>query len=308
MIRSLKNYLVRHAQNCLGALGNMVRQPIASLLTIAVIGIALAMPSALNIIVKNGRALAGGLEDIRDFTVYMKPGTSLEQANKLRERLNKTVIIGSTQLISNDQALQTFRDDAEFGDLIRSLNDNPLPHTIVVRPTDDAQPVALQELKSTLLADPRVDLVKLDTAWVNRLNAILNLARRAVWIAAIMLIGAVIVIIGNTIRLDIQNRRAEIEVSKLLGASDGFVRRPFLYTGFWYGLFGGLFAVLLLIISLWILSGPVNRLVRLYGGGFEPFGIDGSTLLGVFAISLAAGLSGAWSAVARHLAAIQPRV
>jgi len=308
MIRSLKNYLTRHAQNCLGALGNMVRQPIASALTIAVIGIALAMPSALNIIVKNGRALAGGLEDIRDFSVYMKPGTSLAQAKDLRERLDKIVLIDSTQLITADQALQTFRDDAEFGDLIRSLNDNPLPHTLVVRPTDDAQPIALQELKSTLLKDPLIDLVKLDTAWVNRLNAILNLARRAVWIAAIMLIGAVIVIIGNTIRLDIQNRRAEIEVSKLLGASDGFVRRPFLYTGFWYGLFGGVFAVLLLIISLWILSGPVDRLVRLYGGGFEPFGIDGGTLLGVFAISLAAGLSGAWSAVARHLAAIQPRV
>jgi cell division transport system permease protein len=308
MIRSLNNYFIRHAQNCLGALGNMVRQPVASALTIAVIGIAIAMPSALNILVKNGRALAGGLEDIRDFSVYTIPGATQEQAENLRMRLEKDTLIKSTQLITAEQALQTFRGDGEFGDLVSALNNNPLPHTIVIRPTSAAEPAALQALKNTLLRDPRIDLVKLDTGWVRRLNAILDVARRAVWIATIMLVGAVIVIIGNTIRLDIQNRRAEIEVSKLLGASDGFVRRPFLYTGFWYGLLGGIFALLLLVISLWILSGPVTRLVGLYGGGFEPFGIDGVTLLAVFLISMAAGLGGAWSAVARHLAAIQPRV
>lgn len=308
MLRSVKNYLIRHAQNCLGALGNMVRKPIASILTITVIGIALAMPSALNIVVKNGRALAGGLETIRDFSVYTKPGTALDRAQDLRKRIDEDGIVDSTQLVTASQALETFRDDAEFGDLVIALDDNPLPHTIVIRPQSDAEPAALQALKTALSEDPLVDLVKLDTGWVLRLNAILELARRAVWIAAIMLVGAVVVIIGNTIRLDIENRRAEIEVSKLLGASDGFVRRPFLYTGFWYGLFGGIFAILLLVASLWILSGPVARLVNLYGGGFDPFGIDVGTLLGIFAVGLAAGLSGAWSAVARHLAAIQPRV
>jgi len=308
VLHALNNYLTRHAQNCLGALGNMVRQPVASTLTIAVIGIALAMPSTLNIIVKNGQALAGGLEDIRDFSVYTKPGIALAQAENLRKRLAQASIVKSTRLISAQQALEDFRHDTEFGDLVTALDNNPLPHTIVVSPTADADPPALRQLKNKLLQDPRVDLVKLDTQWVQRLNALLDLARRAVWIAAIMLVGAVIVIIGNTIRLDIQNRRAEIEVSKLFGASDGFVRRPFLYTGFWYGLLGGLFAVVLLAISLWLLSGPVERLVRLYGGGFEPFGIDGETLLTVFAIGLAAGLGGAWSAVARHLSAIQPRV
>ncbi len=308
MLRKLKNYFARHAQNCLGALGNMVRQPIASALTISVIGIAIAMPAALNIIVKNGRALAGGLEDIRDFSVYTIPGATHAQAENLRKRIGQDTNVRSTKLITASQALDTFREDSEFGDLIAALNDNPLPHTIVVRPRTDVETATLRMLQDTLLQDPLVELVKLDTAWVNRLNAILAVARRAVWIAAIMLIGAVIVIIGNTIRLDIQNRRAEIEVSKLLGASDGFVRRPFLYTGFWYGLLGGVFAILLLVISLWILSGPVARLVRLYGGGFAPFGIDAGTLLAIFAISLVAGLSGAWSAVARHLAAIQPRV
>ena len=307
-MRKLNNYFIRHAQNCIGALGNMVRQPMSSALTIAVIGVALAMPAALNIIVKNGQALAGGLENIRDFSVYTLPGAALAQAEDLSRRLETDAIVGSTQLITADQALEKFRNDAEFGELVSVLNNNPLPHTIVVRPTADAEPAQLQTLKNTLLRDPLVDLVKLDTEWVQRLNAILALTRRAVWIATIMLVGAVIVIIGNTIRLDIQNRRAEIEVSKLFGASDGFVRRPFLYTGFWYGLLGGIFALLLLFVGLWILSGPVERLVRLYGGGFRPFGIDGGTLLAIIAMGLVAGLCGAWSAVARHLAAIQPRI
>jgi cell division transport system permease protein len=124
----------------------------------------------------------------------------------------------------------------------------------------------------------------------------------------VLLVGAVIVIVGNTIRLDIQNRRAEIEVSKLLGASDGFVRRPFLYLGIWYGLLGSIFALILLGISLWLLSGPVDRLVNLYGGSFQPLGVSPDTALAVLSAGILAGLGGAWSAVARHLSAIQPKV
>lgn len=306
-MNALTNYCIRHAQNCIGALGNLVRQPTASALTIAVIGIALAMPSALNIVVSNGRALAGGLEDIRDFSVYTRPGVTIAQAEDLRDRLDDD-LIASTRLISAEQALKELRADDEFGDVVVALAANPLPHTIVVRPVPDADPAKLQALTERLAQHPLVDIVRLDTEWVRRLNAFLELARRAVWLVAIMLVGAVIVIVGNTIRLDIQNRRAEIEVSKLLGASDGFVRRPFLYTGFWYGLFGGCFALLLLAGSLWALGGPVERLVRLYGGGFTPLGVDGATVALVFSVGLAAGLAGAWSAVARHLAAIQPRV
>ncbi len=307
-MNAIVNYCIRHAQNCIGALGNLVRQPMASTLTIAVIGIALAMPSGLNIIVSNGRALAGGFEDIRDFSVYTKPGATLAQAENLRGRLDDDDLVANTRLISAEQALEELRTDNEFGDVVIALADNPLPHTVVVRPIPKADPEKLQILTERLAQDPLVDIVRLDTEWVRRLNAFLELARRAVWIVATMLVGAVIIIVGNTIRLDIQNRRAEIEVSKLLGASDGFVRRPFLYTGFWYGIFGGCFALLLLAGSLWALSGPVERLVRLYGGGFTPLGMDGATIALVFAVGLAAGLAGAWSAVARHLAAIQPKV
>jgi cell division transport system permease protein len=304
----IRAWLIRHAQNCIGALGAMSRQPVASTLTIAVIGIALAMPAALHVVVQNGRAVAGGWDSIRDFSVYTVPGTPIERAIRLRDQLDASEFVDSARLISADDALVDFGEDPQFGQLLEALERNPLPHAIVVRPRADADPTDLQQLEKGLAGNSDVDLVKLDTDWVRRLNAMLDLARRGVWIAAIMLIGAVIVIIGNTIRLDIQSRRAEIEVSKLLGASDAFVRRPFLYSGFWYGLVGGCFAVLLLALSLWLLSGPVERLTALYGGAFRPRGADAVTVLSIVAGGLLAGLGGAWSAVARHLAAIQPRV
>ena len=304
----LKNYLTRHAQNCVGSLGEMSRQRLSSALTIAVIGIALAMPSALNIMVKSGRALAGGWENVRDFSAYLRPGTTLDEAARLGDRIQAMDIIESVQLISADQALTEFKSDSGFREILGALDENPLPHTVVIRPQADAPPEALDQLEQELIARSDVDMVKLDTEWVARLNAILDLARRTVWIAAVMLVGAVIVIIGNTTRLDIQNRRSEIEVSKLLGASNGFVRRPFLYMGFWYGLLGGCFALILLTVSLWLLSGPVDRLASLYGGGFDRLGVDSATAFTVLGGGILAGLGGAWSAVARHLAAIQPKV
>jgi len=304
----LKNYLTRHAQNCVGSLGEMSRHRLSSALTIAVIGIALAMPSALNIMVNSGRALAGGWDTVRDFSAYLQPGTSFEEAERLGDLIQAMDIIESVTLISADRALTEFKADSGFGEILSALDDNPLPHTVVIRPQADAPPEALNSLEQELIARSDVDMVKLDTEWVARLNAILDLARRAIWIAAVMLIGAVIVIIGNTTRLDIQNRRAEIEVSKLLGASDGFVRRPFLYMGFWYGTLGGFFALILLTVSLWLLSGPVDRLASLYGGGFDRPGVDPVTFLTVLGGGVLAGLGGAWSAVARHLSAIQPKV
>lgn len=307
-MRRLRTYLNRHAQNCIGALGAMTRQPLASSLTIAVIGIALAMPSALNVIVQNGRAIAGGWDDIRDFSIYLKPDTSIEQARRLRSELDDNSLVDSARLITADDALREFREDPEFGPLLATLDGNPLPHTIVVRPTEGAFPDELQELSRGITSRSDVDVVKLDTDWVRRLNAMLDLVRRGVWIAATMLIIAVVVIVGNTIRLDIQSRRAEIEVTKLLGASDGFVRRPFLYTGLWYGLLGSGLALLLLGISLWLLSGPIERLAGLYGSSFRPLGVDGGTVLAILGGGVLAGFAGAWSAVARHLAAIQPRV
>jgi cell division transport system permease protein len=301
-------FLTRHLQNAIAALGSLARQPVSTALTVAVIGIALALPAGLQVMVRSGLMFAGGWEDIRDFSVYLKPGIPLDQARKLNAEIEKRPGITDVTLIPAERALEEFRQDPAFGEVLKVLKGNPLPHTLVVRPGPGATPQMLTALERELAARPEVDLVQLDNQWLERLHAILDFLRRTVWLAAGLLIGAVVVIVGNTIRLDIQNRRQEIEVAKLLGATDAFVRRPFLYVGFWYGLMGGTLALLVLAAGLLLLKGPLERLLRLYGAGLDSFGLAPDTALLVIAAGLLAGWIGAWLAVARHLSAIQPRV
>lgn len=304
----MSTIVTRHLQNALAGLGQLSRQPVATALTVVVIGIALALPASLQVSVQAVQRLSGNWDDIRDFSVYMKPGTSLASARQLAQELGNHAGIADIKVIPADDALDEFAGDPAFGDVLRVLKTNPLPHTLVVRPAPEASAAQLGELKTELSARPDIELVQLDTQWLLRLAAILDFVRRAVWIATVLLVGAVIVIVGNTIRLDIQNRRQEIEVAKLLGASDAFVRRPFLYVGFWYGLLGGLVALLLLTAGALILRGPLERLLRLYGAVFDGFGFSPGTALLVLGGGLLAGCAGAWVAVSRHLSDIEPRV
>ncbi len=300
--------LTRHMQNALAALGQLCRQPVATVLTVAVIGIALALPASLQVLVQSGQELAGNWRDIRDFSVYLRPGTGLDAARELAASLLDRPGIAQTRVIAADEALADFQQDPAFGEVLKVLKSNPLPHTLVVRPDADATPEQLAKMKAELSARPQVDLVQLDTQWLSRLAAILDVIRRTIWIAAVLLVSAVIVIVGNTIRLDIQNRRQEIEVSKLLGATDAFVRRPFLYIGFWYGALGGLVAVLLLAGAMLLLNGPLERLLDLYGTEFRGLGLPPRSAWLVFGGGLLAGWVGAWIAVGRHLSAIEPHV
>ncbi|WKZ12501.1 MAG: permease-like cell division protein FtsX [Gammaproteobacteria bacterium] len=300
--------LRRHLQNALGALGELRRQPVATGLTVLVIGIALALPASLQVLVQGAQRFAGNWRDIRDFSVYLKPGAKLTQAQELARLLDKKPGIEAVKIIPADEALTEFRNDPAFGKVLAVLEGNPLPHTLVVRPTTSATTTDLDALRAELGQRSEVDIVQLDTQWLSRLAAILDLVRRGVWFTASLLAGAVIVIVGNTIRLDIQNRRREIEVSKLLGASDAFVRRPFLYIGVWYGALGGAVASLVLLAALLLLRGPLQRLLALYGSEFAGFGLRPATLLLVLGGGVVAGWAGAWIAVARHLSAIEPRV
>ena len=300
--------LTRHVQNALAALGQLSRQPVATLLTVGVIAIALALPASLQLLVQGGQRMAGSWADIRDFSVYLKPGTSLGVARDLARTLAEHKGVQETRVIEVDAALAEFGRDPAFGDALKALRQNPLPHTLVVRPDPEAAPAELDALKAELGARPEVDLVQLDTQWLARLAAILDVLRRGIWIAAVLLVAAVVFIVGNTIRLDIQNRRQEIEVSKLLGATDAFVRRPFLYIGFWYGALGGALALLLVVAGLLLLRGPLARLLQLYGTDFSGFGVTPGTALAVLGAGLVCGCAGAWLAVGRHLSAIEPRV
>jgi cell division transport system permease protein len=304
----MRQWLIRHAQNCVASVGRLAGRPAGTFLTVAVIGVALALPAGLNVLVRNGEQVAGGWDSVRDFAVYLAPGVATGEADTLAAALQANDAIAEVRIVTADEALADLGDAPGFAGVLDGLEENPLPHTLVVRPTADASSATLATLADELKARDSVDQVRLDTEWVERLNALLDLARRGIWLAAGLLVGAVIVIVGNTIRLDIENQRAEIEVAKLLGATDAFVRRPFLYLGFWYGLLGGLFALAVVGGTLAVLAGPVAQLSALYGGGFRLAGLDGPASLAVLGGGLAAGLGGAWVAVARHLAAIQPKV
>jgi cell division transport system permease protein len=304
----MAGYVTRHLQNAVAALGVLSRQPIATTMTVAVIGVALALPASLQVLVRNFQALAGGWEDIRDFSIYLKPGTQITAAQQIAQDLVKRQEIASVELIDADRALDEFRRDAAFGEVLKILKGNPLPHTLVVRPAAKAPPESLAALERELAARAEIDLVQLDTQWLARLQALLDLARRGIWLAAALLVGAVVVIVGNTIRLDIQNRRQEIEVAKLLGATDAFVRRPFLYIGVWYGLLGGALAIAVVVVGLALLDGPLTRLLSLYGIEFGGFGLNLATAAMVFGGGLFSGWAGAWTAVARHLSSIEPSV
>ncbi len=294
-------------RNCGGALRELGAQPIATLLTVMVIGIALALPGSLNLLVQNGRNLAGGWESARDFSIYMNVGSTESDAEKLAQELRGMQFVESVDITLAEEALAEFRESSGLGDVLDMLESNPLPHTLVVRPAEFAAPGELADLGAELGARNTIDLVKIDTQWVARLNAILDFLNRIVIIASILLITAVIIIVGNTIRLDIQSRRDEIEVVKLLGASDGFVRRPFLYVGLWYGLIGGAVALLLLFGSGWLLTEPLERLIGLYETDLQLLGLDRNTVLAILGGGVLAGWGGAWTAVARHLSEIQPR-
>jgi cell division transport system permease protein len=216
--------------------------------------------------------------------------------------------VAAVQVISADQALQEFRQYSGFGAALQALGQNPLPNVLHVRPAAEAAaPADLKALEHYLSAWPEVDLVQVDAEWVLRFNAILDLLRRVLAIAAVLLGAGVLAVIGNTIRLEIQGRRTEIEIVRLVGGSTGFVRRPFLYTGMLYGLGGAVLAWAMVGAAVLVLQAPVASLARLYGSSYALRGVGLEELGLVFGAGLGLGWLGAWLAAARHLRGIEPR-
>lgn len=303
----LVSYLMHHLQMLIASLGYLSRQPISSLMTSAVIAIALALPAGLYIALDNASQLSADWDGTTLISLFLKDNVSIKKAEKLATRLGLSKEIEKVRIIDRDQGLKQFQKISGFGDAIKFLDDNPLPHVITVQPVIDQQsPDQVVHLVKKLQNEDLVDLAQLDMLWVKRLYTLLDVARRGVWIIGSLLALAVLLIIGNTIRLDIQNRREAIEVSKLIGASDAFIRRPFLYTGMWYGISGGLLAWLLIAISLGIMADPVQKLAALYHSSYELIGLSGSNTTTLIIISCILGLGGSWLAVGRHLSEIEP--
>jgi cell division transport system permease protein len=303
----LVSYLSHHLQMFIASLGYLSRQPVSTLMTSAVIAIALALPAGLYVALDNISQLSAGWDSSTRISLFLKQDVDLKQAEKFATSLRQSKEIENVIIIDRDKGLKQFQSISGFGDAIEFLDENPLPHVITVQPVVEHQhPERVIHLVEALQQANQVELAQLDMQWVKRLYTLLDVARRGVWIIGSLLGLAVLLIIGNTIRLDIQNRREAIEVSKLIGASDAFIRRPFLYTGLWYGLSGGLLAWLLIAVSLGIMAEPVQQLAALYHSSYELSGLNYSNIITLIMISCGLGLGGSWLAVGRHLSEIEP--
>ena len=303
----VSTWFSRHAATAFGSLVRLLRQPFASLMIILVIAVTLAIPAALNLVVHSAVAVSSGWANALDFSIYLKRGVSESEAKGLAKIIGERADVESVRLITADEALADFKKQSGFGDALDALTENPLPHTLVIRPAAANTTQSIILLQEELGNLPEAEFVQADTEWVRRFHAILDIVRRAIVIGASLLGLAIVVIIGNTIRLDIQNRREEIEVTKLIGASNGFVRRPFLWSGFWYGLTGGLLALGLVQYGLHLMAQPAARLASLYQSTASVLGLSLEESLAIMGIGVLLGLVGSWFAVARHLRRIEPR-
>ncbi|MEL7022368.1 MAG: permease-like cell division protein FtsX [Pseudomonadota bacterium] len=300
-------YFSRHLQVLVSSLGKLVGSPLASIMTILVIAITICLPAAFHLMVRNGLELTGGWDVAVDLSAYLEPGASIDSAKTIERLLSARADIERVELIDADAGLASFIADSGFGEALDSLDTNPLPHTLVITPIAGLGAEATALLQQEVAGLPDVDQVQRDTEWVATLQALLALIRRLVWVVGALLGVGLLVVIGNTIRLDIQNRRDEIEIMQLIGASHGFIRRPFLYTGLWYGLGGGLVALALLFGILAALGGPLQRFGSLYGsGGLTVTGPTLQEAAVIVGLGVSLGLIGSWIATARHMRSVDP--
>jgi cell division transport system permease protein len=304
---NVQAYFARHAQTLVGSLGRIVGQPFATLMTMGVIALALALPLLLSLFLTNVRGATGNWNDAFDLSVYMDKKASPARTGALARQLRLRGDVAAVRIITADEAMAEFRSSSGFGSALDALSDNPLPDALIVTPALDAStPRGTAALKEAIAAMADVQTVQLDTEWVKRLHAMLDILRRVVVLTGALLGAGVVLIVGNTIRLDILNRRAEIEVMKLVGASDGFARRPFLYSGVWYGLGGGIIALILVAAAIAVLARPVDRLAVLYGSSFHLQGLKFLTALQVLGVALGLAWLGSWLAATRHIRGIEP--
>lgn len=301
-------YLERHAQALLGSLGRLARQPFATFLTIVVIGIAIALPTALYLSVSNMRVVTEGLDDSVQLSVYLRMSTTEPEAKKTAGTIASQSGVAEAVLVSPEEGLVEFRKISGIGEALKALPENPLPWLVKVRPAPpEDTAAAVEALALNLRKLEGVEFVEADTAWVRRLHAIEDTMQQLVLLVAAVLAAGVLAVVGNTIRLEINSRRAEIEVTKLVGGSNAFVRRPFLYSGLWQGFAGGLLAVGLVMAGLKALEPYVARLAAAYGAQFALEGLSIREWPAIVGGGALLGFLGAWLAAAYHLRRIEPR-
>lgn len=307
LLRRLLTLPIRHVQQAVGSLGDLWRTPFTSMMTVFVLGISLALPATLHLFVKNAEQVSEQWDSASQITLFLKLSTSDKSAQNLVKRIGLYAEVSEVHYISAEQALKEFKILSGFGQSLEYLDKNPLPATILVTPTDRAsQASAANELLDKLKQEREVEQGKLDLEWLTRLEAMAKLIEDIVIGVALLLCLSVVLIVGNTIRLAILNQKDAIAIMKMVGATDSFIQRPFLYSGVWYGVFGGLLSWLAVSILAQYLTGAITKLTDLYQSNFQLQGLELNEALLLITVAVFLGLAGSYLSVSKHIRAIEP--
>ena len=300
--RRLRNWYEQHRYSFFSSFGGLIDRPWASAFTVLLIGLALALPLLFFLVVENATNISSSWLEAREISVFLKTKTEQAKINELAERLHQRRDVASVVIKTAEQGLAEFRAQSGFAEALQVLSYNPLPTVLLVLPQPELDSSSELSLVEALRSEPEVDLVQYDAVWRKRLIAILDLVKRSAELLSILLGLGLLLVVGNSVRIDIQTRREEIAISQLLGASKAFVRRPFLYTGFWYGVASGVVAVILTFLVHLSLADAIARLLLSYDGSFTLVGLNVPLTFVVLFISAVLGWLGAWIASSRYLA------
>jgi len=305
---ALRYWLGRHGTAAAETLDRLIRTPLATAMTVAAIAIALALPTTLVVVLDNLERLGGGWQRGAAMSLFLKPGIDEQRGAELASALRTRIDVAAVDLVSRAQGLAEFREYSGLGGALDQLNDNPLPVVLAIYPTPEVRTEAeLGAMANALEALPDADFARLDTQWTRRFQAIIALLRNGALLLASVLGLAVLLVVGNTIRLEIENRRNEVQIMDLVGATRAFIRRPFLYSGAWYGLLGSMLAWIMVTGAIQLLQRPVEHLASLYHTQFSLSGLGGLPSLSLLAGGALLGTVGAWVAVSRHLNRVEPQ-
>lgn len=291
----------QHAYSLVSSLGRFFHKPFSTLLTVGVMAVAMALPLGLGLALANVERLSGSVRESREIGVFLNAEVNGPQVDRLADELRKRPDVVAVTVKTPEQGLAEFRQMSELAGALDLLKENPLPTVLIVQPSDDGAAIAV-----ALKSRPEVDLVQHDAVWRQRLSAWLDFGRQLTWVIAGLLGLGVLLVVGNTVRLDIGTRRDEIEVLQQLGATDGFIRRPFIYLGAWYGLGAGIAALGLLAVAAALLQPSLSSLIASYGSDFQ---LHGPGWIGVVVMLVTAtvlGWLGAWLASGHHLRQTRP--
>lgn len=304
----LQAHLLNHAHGLFSSLGRLARTPFASAMTVLVLSIAIALAACFYIVVANVQQLTGNLETSNQMSLFLKDHVTEAAGQKMLEQLKQNPNVEFAKFISKEQAMAEFKAKSGFGDALNALTSNPLPHVIQLLPKHSLESnEAIQQLMSDFKQLPNVDFVQVDMQWVARVQTLMVIASRSVTLVSFLLGFAVTFITGNTIRLELQNRQDEVYISKLVGATNAFIQRPFLYAGFWLGFISGFLAWLIVTFMLLIVESPVERLSSLYNSNFDMQFLSFGEFLLLLLMSAGLAILGAWAVLYYQLRQIKPQ-